>query len=764
MIPSLIGSAAYLYPLAIQQAEALARTPSTARLLTFSRGLATMLIKARGDARAIALCLVSPEHAIFFRIVDGATELIGLRLSEGHPLFLPIKSVLGVSPRYSSSSGKTGYALRDGAGYREHIFPSGPIYLQRSGFALREGPGSVGLTVPVRVAAVAARQADFDYFAFGSSLSDGVMLSQGFAPDTGSEPLYDSESGRLPIGLSSLRGALDPHSGAELTPQTSFRPEDAGSEAWPAASSRIVDGATVHPALYSQLEDLARAFQAQQGVWEIDGEAWFSEAVIVPSMSAVPTSPQSSVAHPIATYDARVPASSGDAMSIAFYSIDEDRFGRIRAVAGGAVFSALLRLTRGDGAPVAVAETARHSRAPSGVVNRVFGTATLGHDGYFSGYNPRHVARMFSSAYVQICDGSPYEKLLLKLRASDPGGDSLTPFNIEQPLSMEVGASGMDWYSLLREGDMGQVHHSLDVGGDVVLYDMWTGAETTLVVGPTSSVANKFQMFGVSGASIIVDDVSYHLIAEGRNVASPTVVVVADDFGILRKNWEHGSRVSLSTNWSLQLRRSSPAASGETLVLCHGQGSCACAWGGAPALPIYAGSTISSTLDHLFVDEIAAGRMVSNVSTVAILSALKVGGELFAVIRVGVAISNTEDMDHPIRAHEHDRVALIALDRSGPDAVPLFPTMSAAQWLAAGAFSDARVVPLGDELVCVFSNGMAANLRQAIAPPGGAARSFEFLSTSPQDISGLTFIGASSPCGVRSNKVPEFPAFEGQAQ
>jgi hypothetical protein len=758
MTPSLIGSAAYLYPLAIQQAEALARTPSTARLLTFSHGLATMLVKTRGDARAVALCLLSPEYAIFSRVVEGATELIGLRLSEGQPLFLPIKSVLGVSPRYSSASGKTGYALRAGAEYREHIFPSGPIYLQRSGFALREGPGSVGLTVPVRVGAVAARQADFDYFAFGSSLSDGAMLSQGFTPDTGSEPLYDSESGRLPVGLSSLRGALDPYSGAELTPQTSFRPEDAGSEAWPAASGRIVDGATVHPALYSQLEYLARAFQAQQGVWEIDGEAWSSESVIVPSMSAVPTSPSSSVGNAIATYDASVTASSGDYMNLSVYSIDEDRWGRFRTVAGGAVFSALLRLARGDDAPVAVAENARHNRVPSEVVSRVVGVATFNFEGHFAGYQPRYTGKIFSSAYVHICDGSPHEKLLMKLRASEPGGDYLTPFNIPQPPSMEVGASGMDWYSLLREGDSGQFNHALDVGGDVVLYDLRTGAETTLVVGPTSSVANKFQMFGVSGASIIVDDVNYHLVAEGRNVASPTVVVVDDDFGVPRKNWEQGSRVPLSTSWSLLLRRGA-----ETIALANGGGSALGAWGGADSPPIYASSSISSTVDYLFDEDLAAGRFVSNVANVAILSAVKIGREAFAVVRVGIALTQA-DGDYNSPPTVLQRVAFVALDREAALAAPLFPTMGAAQWDAVGSFSDARVVPMGDELVCVFSNGMAANLRQAIAPPGGAARSFEFLSTSPQDISGLTFIGASSPCGVRSNKVPEFPAFEGQAQ
>lgn len=52
MNTALIGSAAYLYPLAIQQAEALARTPSTAKLLTFSRGLESL----RPEGRELDLC------------------------------------------------------------------------------------------------------------------------------------------------------------------------------------------------------------------------------------------------------------------------------------------------------------------------------------------------------------------------------------------------------------------------------------------------------------------------------------------------------------------------------------------------------------------------------------------------------------------------------------------------------------------------------------------------------------------------------------
>lgn len=752
-----VGSAAYLYPLAIKQADAISRTAAKGRLLTLSRGLATLLIKARGADDALALCLLSPEYAVFFRQDAAGVELYGLRVSGGQALFLPIKTVPGASsPRYSASSGKTGYALRDGAEYREHIFPHGAVYLQHSGFAVREGDGNANTSEPMRVSKVAARQNDFDFFAFSSALTDGARLSQEFSPDTSAEPQYSPIIGALPIGLSSLRGVPDPHSGSELSPQNAFRQEDAEGAPWPAAQGSIVDGALVHPAVIGFLEELWPAFSAQQGVWEIDGEAWFSEVVIIPSLTAVRILPENDLS-PLVTYDSSTVADPDNAMQIGFYTLDEDRWGRLRIVAGGAVFSMLARLSPGDQSPVEIVGAARYSNVPSGWFDRVVGRATYQESGYFDSYLPYTLSRAFTAAYLPICDGSPHEKLFLKLRASAAGG-SLTPFSHMQPPSMEIGAANLDWYSLLREGDNGVVHHHSNIGGDVVLYDMRSGAETTIASGPTNSLENKFQMFGASGASIIIGDTSYHIVAEGRNVVSPTVVVLEDDFGVPYKNWGQGSRIPLSTSWSLILRRGS-----ETIALASGGGSALAAWGGAGSPPVYAGSSISSTIDHLFSEELASGRIVSNVANVAVLAAFRVGGEPFAVARIGVALTQAAgDYNSPLTVLQ--RVALVALDRAGAQAAPLFPTMSAAQWDAAGSFSEARIIPLGDDLMCVFDNGMVAPLRQALSPAEGAAPSFNFLGNSPADISGLTFIGASRPCSVRSNKVPEFPAFEGLPQ
>lgn len=752
-----VGSAAYLYPLAIQQADAMLRTAARARLLTLSRGLAMLLIKARGADDALALCLLSPEYAAFFRQDAAGVALYGLRVADGQALLLPIKTVPGVlSPRYSASSGKTGYALRDDAEYREHIFPHGAAYLQHSGFAVREGDGNANASVPMRVSKVAARQNDFDFFAFSSALADGARLSQGFSPDTNVEPQYSPVVGALPMGLSSLRGVTDPHSGAELSPQNAFRPEDAAGTPWPPAQGSIVDGAIIHPAALGFLEELWPAFSAQQGVWEIDGEAWFSETVIIPSLAAVRILPENDLS-PLVTYDASTVADPDNAMQIGFYTLDEDRWGRLRIVAGGAVFSLLARLAPSVDSPVEVVSATRYSKVPSGFFDRVVGRVTYQHSGYFDSYVPYILSRAFTSAYLIICDGSPHEKLLLRLRASAHSGD-LAHFIYRQPPSMEIGAANLDWYALLREGDNSTVYHHSNIGGDVVLYDTRTGAETTIVAGPTNSLENKFQMFGASGASIIIGDASYHLVAEGRNVVSPTVVVIEDDFGVPYKNWAEGSRIPLSTSWSLILRRGA-----ETIELASGGGSALGAWGGAGSPPVYAGSSISSTIDHLFGEELASGRIVSNVANVAVLAAFKVGGEPFAVARVGVALTQAAgDYDSPLTVIQ--RIALIALDRAGPQAAPLFPVMSAAQWDVAGSFSEARLIPLGDDLMCVFDNGMVAPLRQAISPVEGAAPSFNFLGNAPADISGLTFIGASRPCSIRSNRVPEFPAFEGLPQ